>query len=129
LDSADELDSRSPVERDVLQVRRFATGDARAVHTLDDSAMNAASARGRRDANLDSIAAAYLDDGGDFLVGVCDGRLVATGALRHVTDVVAELERMRTHPAQRLYATSAYREVGRGQLAGIEVVYFEKTLA
>jgi hypothetical protein len=27
------------------------------------------------------------------------------------------------------YSTAGYREVGRGQLAGTEVVYFEKTLA
>jgi len=26
------------------------------------------------------------------------------------------------------YSTAGYREVGRGQLAGTEVVYFEKTL-
>ena len=31
--------------------------------------------------------------------------------------------------AQRLYDSAGYREVGRGQLAGAEVIYFEKTLA
>ncbi len=31
--------------------------------------------------------------------------------------------------AQRIVESAGYREVGRGQLAGIEVVYFEKTLA
>ena len=31
--------------------------------------------------------------------------------------------------AQRFVESAGYREVGRGQLAGIEVVYFEKTLA
>jgi hypothetical protein len=29
----------------------------------------------------------------------------------------------------RSYSTAGYREVGRGQLAGTEGVYFEKTLA
>ena len=99
LDAAGEPDSGSPGESDVLEVRRFATGDTRAVRALDGAAMSAAARRGRGDEDLDSIAAAYIQDGGEFLVGVCDGRLVAIGALRHVTDMVAELERMRTHPA------------------------------
>jgi GNAT superfamily N-acetyltransferase len=105
-----------------------------------------------------------LDDG-EFLVGLCDGRLVAMGGLRHITDKVAELKRMRVHPAfqrrgfarliltlleqrarelayrelrldttimqttaQHLYASAGYREVGRGQRAGVEVVYFAKSL-
>lgn len=150
----------------MLEVRRFAAGDARAVCALDDAAMSAAGARGRGDEGLDSVAAAYLDDGGDFLVGVCDGRLVAMGALRHITNAVGEITWMRVHPgfqrrgfgrailarlehratelgykqlrfdtavtltaAQRFYRSAGYREVGRGQLAGAEVVYFEKPLA
>ncbi len=149
----------------MLEVRRFATGDARAVHALDDAAMSEAAARGRGDEPIDSVAAAYIEDGGESLVGICDGRLVAMAALRHVTDAVAELNRMRVHPgfqrrgfgrtilahlehragefgyrtlrldtavtltaAQRLYESAGYREVGRGQLAGAEVIYFEKTL-
>jgi GNAT superfamily N-acetyltransferase len=87
------------------------------------------------------------------------------GGLRHVTDAVGELDRMRVHPgvqrrgfgrailarlehragelgyrqlrldtpvvftaAQRFYESAGYREVGRGQLAGAEVIYFEKPL-
>jgi hypothetical protein len=30
--------------------------------------------------------------------------------------------------AQQLFAGAGYREVGRGQLAGVEVVYFAKSL-
>ena len=149
----------------MLDVRRFATGDAGAVRALDDAAMSAAGARGRADEDVDSIAADYLEDGGELLVGICDGRLIAMGALRHVTDAVAELNRMRVHPgfqrrgfgrailarlehraaelgykqlrldtavtltaAQRLYRSAGYRAVARGQLAGAEVIYFEKTL-
>jgi ribosomal protein S18 acetylase RimI-like enzyme len=150
----------------VLEVRRFATVDARAIRALDSATMSAAGARGRGDEDVDSIAAAYVEDGGEFLVGICNGRLVAMGALRHVTDRVAELNRMRVHPgfqrrgcgrtilarleqraaelgcgqmrldtaveltaAPRFYGSAGYRVVGRGHLAGIEVVYFEKTLA
>jgi ribosomal protein S18 acetylase RimI-like enzyme len=160
-----EPDSRLPGESGGLEVRRFVTGDARAVRALDDGVISAAAARGRGDEDVDSVAAGYLEDGGEFLVGILDGRLIAVGALRHVTDAVAELNQMRVHPrfqrggfgrtilarlehraselgyrmlrlhtpasqtaAQRLYSTAGYREVGRGQLAGNEVVYFEKTL-
>ncbi len=148
----------------MLELRRFEDGDARAVRELHDLA-EAGARLGRRDQDPDSIPATYLEDGGEFLVGLCAGRVVAIGALRHVTDAVAELTRMRVHPAfqrrgfarlilarledrarqlgyrqlrldttvtqtaaQRMYATAGYREVGRGQLAGVEVVYFEKTL-
>ena len=95
-----------------------------------------------------------------------DGRLIAIGALRHITGTVAELKRMRVHPtfqrrgfgrlilarledrarelgyrrlrldttiiqtaAQQLYQSAGYRQVGRGQLAGVEVVYFAKSLS
>ena len=150
----------------MLDVRRFAGGDARAVRRLHDAVISAVGARGRRDEDLNSIAAAYLQDGGELLVGICDGRLVAMGALRHVTDAVGEINRMRVHPgfqrrgfgrtilarlehragelgyrqlrldtpvavtaAQRLYESAGYREVGRGWLAGADVVYYEKRLA
>ena len=147
-------------------MRRFAAGDAPAVGALDDAATSGDEARGRGYEDLYSIAAAYLENGGEFLVGICDGRPVAAGALRHVTDAVGEIDWMRVHPgfrrrgfgrtllaclehrarelgyrqlrlntpvvmtaAQRLYDSAGYREVGRGQLAGAEVIYFEKTLA
>ena len=150
----------------MLEVRRFATGDARAVRELDDAILSPTGARGRADADLDSIAAAYLQDGGEFLVGICDGRVVAIGALRHVTDTAGEINRMRVHPgfrrrgfgrtmltrlehraselgyrrlrldtpvalnaARRLYESTGYREVGGGQLAGADVIYFDKALA
>jgi GNAT superfamily N-acetyltransferase len=151
-----------------LRVRRFEAGDARAVRELHDLALTAAGVdfgRGPLDQELEAIPATYLDDGGEFLVGLSDRRVVAIGALRHVTDAVGELERMGVHPAfqlrgfgrlilgrleerarelgyrrlrldttvmqtgaQHLYLSAGFREVGRGQLAGAEVVYFEKTL-
>ena len=158
-------DPGSSGEGGLLDVRRFATGDAGSVRFLDEATMSAAGARRRGDEDVDSIVAAYVQDGGEFLVGIRDGRLIAMGALRHVTDAVGELNRMRLHPgfqrrgfgrtilarlehraselgyrtprlhtpaiptaAQRLYSTAGYRQVGRGQLAGTEVVYFEKAL-
>jgi ribosomal protein S18 acetylase RimI-like enzyme len=151
-----------------LHVRRFEAGDARAVRRLHDLALTEAGAhfaRGARDQDLDATPAAYLEDGGEFLVGLSDGRLVAMGALRHVTNIVGEVKRVWVDPAfqrhgyarviladledrarelgyrelrldttirqtaaQHLYTSAGYREVGRGQLAGVEVVYFAKSL-
>ena len=156
----------------MLDVRRFEELDDRDLRDLQElqalarEAAGAHPGAGPRDDDLTSVRASYLEDGGEFLVGHHDGRLVAMGALRHVTDRVAELTRMRVHPAyqrrgfgralldsleerarelgfrklrldttvaqtaaQRLYESAGYRQVGRGQLAGAEVVYFEKTLS
>jgi GNAT superfamily N-acetyltransferase len=51
------------------------------------------------DDDLRSIPVSYLQDGGEFIVGLVNGRLVAMGRLRHITDAAAELKRMRVHPA------------------------------
>ena len=145
-------------------MRRFEPADAQAVRELHDPVTNETElGQGARKAALESTT--YVDDGGEFLVGVCDGRLIATGALRHVTDKIAELERIRVHPsfrrrgfarlilsrledrarelgyrqlrlhttvmqtaAQRLSQTAGYRQVGRGQLAGADVIYFGRSL-
>jgi GNAT superfamily N-acetyltransferase len=153
----------------VLELRRFDDDDAEAVRELHDLALADAGAHlgsGPWDDDLRSIRDAYLQDGGEFLVGWLDGRLVAIGALRHVTAAAAEIKRMRVHPrfqrrgfgravlarledrarqlgysklrldttvmqtaAQALFACEGYSEVGRGQLAGLEVIYYEKRLA
>jgi GNAT superfamily N-acetyltransferase len=153
----------------VLELRRFDDADADAVRELHDLALADAAAHlgsGPWDDDVRSIRGAYLQDGGEFLVGWLDGRLVAMGGLRHVTAAVAEIKRMRVHPrfqrrgfgravlarledcarqlgysklrldttvvqvaAQALYTGEGYCEVGRGQLAGVEVIYYEKRLA
>jgi GNAT superfamily N-acetyltransferase len=153
----------------VLELRRFDDADAEAVRELHNLALYDAGAHlgsGPWDDDLRSIGSSYLQDGGEFLVGLLDGRLVAMGALRHVTAAAAEIRRMRVHPrfqrrgfggtvlacledralelgysklrldttvmqtaAQALYAREGYSEVGRGQLAGVEVIYYEKRLA
>lgn len=153
-------------DRSVLEVRRFQDADAGAVWELHRSARDDGQrSNGPWDEDLRSIRAFYIDDGGEFLVGELEGRLVAMGALRHVTGQVAELKRIGVHPAfqrrgfgrllverleerarelgyrklrldtavkqnaaQGLFLAEGYREVGRGQLAGVEVVYFEKPL-
>lgn len=151
-----------------LELRRFEEADADAVWELHNRASNEVGAHagnGPWDADLHAIGAEYLNAGGEFVVGLLDGKLVAMGGLRRVREGVAELKRMRVHPrfqrrgfgrsvlvslerrarelgyrtlrldtavvqvaAQRLYEQAGYRVVGRGQLAGFDVVYYEKRL-
>jgi GNAT superfamily N-acetyltransferase len=53
---------------------------------------------GEWDGDLDEIEAFYLDSGGEFLVGVLDGEVVAMGALMKISPEKAELKRMRVKP-------------------------------
>jgi ribosomal protein S18 acetylase RimI-like enzyme len=85
----------------MLQLRRFGAPDADEVwelHNLALTDVGAHAGNGPWDDDLRAIDATYLEDGGEFLVGLIDGRVVAMGALRHITDLVAELKRMRVHP-------------------------------
>ena len=50
------------------------------------------------DDDLHHIEAEYIDTGGEFSVGIIDGRIVAMGALKRLTDTRAEICRMRVHP-------------------------------
>lgn len=50
------------------------------------------------DEDLDRIEEEYLCDGGEFLVGELDGRVVAMGALKRASNEQAELKRMRVAP-------------------------------
>lgn len=51
------------------------------------------------DGDLLDVESAYLASGGDFLVGVLDGRVVAMGALKRASSDEAEIKRMRVEPA------------------------------
>jgi ribosomal protein S18 acetylase RimI-like enzyme len=50
------------------------------------------------DEDLLDIEGTYLNGGGEFLVGVLDGRIVAIGALRRIAPGRAEIKRMRVDP-------------------------------
>ena len=57
--------------------------------------MNADAGAGPWDDDLRSVPASYFEQGGEFLVGVIDGEVVAMGALRRISPSVAEVKRMR----------------------------------
>jgi GNAT superfamily N-acetyltransferase len=91
---------RKPTTRP-LHIRRYEPDDKRAVRRLHDDALNEVGAhlgRGPWDDDLDEIESVYLDRGGEFLVGVLDGEIVAMGALMRISPERAELKRMRVRP-------------------------------
>lgn len=84
-----------------LHVRRYVPGDRVAVRRLHDDALNEVGAHlgsGTWDDDLDEIENVYLDQDGEFLVGVLDGEIVAMGALMRISPARAELKRMRVRP-------------------------------
>lgn len=87
---------------DILTVRRYEPPDREAVRNLHDEALHDAGAHlgnGPWDEDLDDIQAVYLENGGEFLVGVREDRVVAMGALRRISEEQAGITRMRVAPA------------------------------
>ncbi len=66
------------------------------------------------DTDMDDIPARYLDDGGEFLVGELDGRIVTMGGLMRETSASGLVKRMRTSPGLQ------GRGYGRQLLEGLE---------
>ncbi len=93
----------TPTEGQTLPVsiRRYRPADREAVRKLHDEALNDVGAhlgRGPWDSDLDAIESVYLRAGGEFLVGVLEGKIVAMGALRLDSDGRARITRMRVSP-------------------------------
>lgn len=115
-----------------LTVRRYQPGDDAAVYDLHVRALQHVNANlpGPWDADLTDIPAAYLHNGGEFLVGVADGRVVAMGAFRRTDAQRAELKRMRVDPAYqgRGYGRFILRELEeRARDMGYEVLHLDTT--
>ncbi|CAA9480324.1 MAG: hypothetical protein AVDCRST_MAG02-4467 [uncultured Rubrobacteraceae bacterium] len=93
----------TPTRAQTLAVafRRYGPADREAVRNLHDEALHDVGAHlgnGRWDGDLDAIEAVYLEDGGEFLVGVLEGEVVAMGALRRDSAGRAWITRMRVAP-------------------------------
>lgn len=50
------------------------------------------------DRDLDNIEEVYLNNGGEFLVGIEKGNIIAMGAFQKTSDTSAEIKRMRVEP-------------------------------
>jgi ribosomal protein S18 acetylase RimI-like enzyme len=70
-----------------------------ALHNLALTHVGAHPGNGPWDDDLHAIEVVYLDSNGEFLIGECDGQIVAMGALLRLTARRAEIKRMRVHPA------------------------------
>jgi ribosomal protein S18 acetylase RimI-like enzyme len=84
-----------------IAVRRYRPGDHEAVRNLHDDALHDVGAHlgdGPWDSDLDAIESVYLRDGGEFLIGVLEGEVVAMGALRREPEGRARITRMRVSP-------------------------------
>jgi GNAT superfamily N-acetyltransferase len=83
-----------------MKIRRYQQADHDEVWMLHKTVMQEVGAylgSGPWDDDLHQIEKVYFENQGEFLVGVCDGRIVATGALRRITNERAEIKRMRMH--------------------------------
>ena len=85
----------------MMEIRRYRASDHDAVWDLHNIALNEVGAHagnGPWDDDLHRIEVEYIEAGGEFYVGTIDGRIVAMGALKRLTDTEAEICRMRVLP-------------------------------
>lgn len=89
-----------------VRIRRFRDSDHDAVWALHHDALHHAGAHagsGPWDDDLHAIRRVYLDQGGEFIVGLVRDELVAMGGLRRTGPESAEIKRLRVAPhLQRL---------------------------
>ncbi|MFW6162453.1 MAG: GNAT family N-acetyltransferase [Planctomycetota bacterium] len=117
-----------------LTVRRYRAADHDAVWAVHNLALHQVGAHvgnGPWDDDLHHIEEVYFANGGEFLVGECDGRVVAMGALRRVSDAVAKVTRMRVHPAwqRRGFGAAILRRLERrGAELGYRKLVLETTV-
>ena len=97
--------SHQSLERNkVLTIRQYQPKDNKAVKALYNAGLDQFDADQRTDSylsfitDLDDIEATYIKNNGEFLVGICDRKLVAMGALAKLTVTRGELKRMGVHP-------------------------------
>jgi GNAT superfamily N-acetyltransferase len=84
----------------MFTIRRYEPSDHQEACALHEVALRAVNAfvEEASDDDLQHIEDVYLARGGEFLVGVLDGRIVAMGTLRRSSGDRAEIRRMRVHP-------------------------------
>ena len=102
-----------------LTIRRYLSTDREEVWNLHVVAIEAVGPlwkgpeADKLNADFQNIKGIYLANRGEFLVGLCEGRIVAMGAFRRLTDDTAEIKRMRVHPDfwRRGYGQAIYNRL------------------
>jgi len=95
---------KAPPAGDTVLIRRYRPEDLESVLSLHEVGLRETGAFVEGwdlDEDLLDIGGTYLNDGGEFLVGVPRGRIVAIGALKRIAPGRAEIKRMRVDPAFR----------------------------
>jgi len=85
---------------DKMKIRQYKTSDKDDVIDLHKLALEKTGAwieSGKWDEDLQNIEEVYLKNG-EFLVLEDEGKIIAMGAIRKISDDVVELKRMRVHP-------------------------------
>jgi GNAT superfamily N-acetyltransferase len=84
----------------MLVLKRYEASDLQAVWALHQHASQVAGVPTPEPyfSDLNDIAAAFLNNGGEFVVGEYDGHIVAMGGLKRTACDRAEITRMRVHP-------------------------------
>lgn len=106
-----------------VRFRQYQPSDNKQVRQLHEAALRATNAfaeSGKWDNDLNDIEGTYINNGGDFIVGVMNDEIVAMGAFKRVSDTVAELKRMRVQPVLQ------GKGLGRGLLVMLEASAKEK---
>ncbi len=118
----------------MLTLRRYTPADQEAVEHLHMFVLQQTGAylgRGPWDDDIYAIEEAYLNNGGEFLVGECDGHLVAMGALKHTSPERAEIKRMRVRPEYqgRGYGQRILEELeARARVLGYQTLHLDTSL-
>jgi ribosomal protein S18 acetylase RimI-like enzyme len=85
----------------MLEIRQYQASDHDEVEKLHILGLQRAGAylgNGPWDDDVHHIEEVYLNNRGEFLVGVHEGRIIAMGGFRKTSDELAEIKRMRVHP-------------------------------
>ena len=86
----------------MLIIRRYQTTDKQKVRELHLQALEPTGAMlpggPWNDDDLSDIPNQYLTDGGEFLLGILDNRIICMGALKKKSNKIGEIKRMRVHP-------------------------------
>lgn len=118
----------------MFTVRRYIATDQEAVEQLHVSAiqqMGAYLGRGPWDDDVYEIEQAYLKNEGEFLIGECDGRIVAMGALKRTHPQRAEIKRMRVEPSYqgRGYGQRILDELeARARALGYQILHLDTSV-
>jgi nucleoside-diphosphate-sugar epimerase/ribosomal protein S18 acetylase RimI-like enzyme len=88
-------------ENTQLKIRTFEPSDKKDAYDLHVKALAAAGtymSGGNWDDDFKDIKSIYIKSGGEFLVGIMDNKIVAMGALKKISEDMAEVKRMRVDP-------------------------------